>query len=158
MTDSAIRHEVVVQASREQAFLYFVDRVNDWWPTDHSIGSVARNDVVIEPSVGGIVYEVGDDGSRCQWGEVVTWDPPARLAVAWMISPSWQFDPDRSNASEYTVDFEEIDASETRVVLVHSHFERHGAGGDQLRAAVDGPGGWPLLLTNLTEIAARVSN
>lgn len=158
MTTTTIRHEVVVSTTQDRAFTTFVERINEWWPSDHSINTVARADVVIEPRVGGSVYEVGEDGSRCRWGQVLTWDPPGRLTVAWMISPACQFEPDLSKASEYTVELVPTSDAETRVTLVHSHLDRHGEGGDQLRAAVDGPGGRPQLMANLAAIVAETTS
>jgi uncharacterized protein YndB with AHSA1/START domain len=39
--------------------------------------------------------ERGDDGSECNWGRVLAWDPPHRLLVTWQINGQWQYDLDR---------------------------------------------------------------
>ena len=48
---------------------------------------------VLEGRVGGGWYELGEDGSRCEWGKVLVWDPPRRVVITWQITAQWQFDP-----------------------------------------------------------------
>ncbi|MDT4939170.1 MAG: hypothetical protein QOG80_2841, partial [Pseudonocardiales bacterium] len=52
-----------------------------------------------------------------------------------------------------TVSFTPSDAG-TRVVLVHSNLDAHGAGWQQLRDSVSGAGGWPDLLRRYADVTA----
>ncbi len=86
------------------------------------------------------------DGTECEWGQVLVWDPPKRLVFAWQITPEWKYQPDLAQSSEVEVRFTPLDEGATRVDLEHRHFERHGVGGDTMRAGVDTPEGWTGLL------------
>jgi hypothetical protein len=57
------------------------------------MGHSPQKAVVIEPRTRGRWYEIGEDGSKCDWGEVLAWEPPARLLLAWRIGADWRFDP-----------------------------------------------------------------
>ena len=65
--------------------------------------------------------------------------------LAWHLNADWQFDPDPALASEIEVTFAPEGDGATRVELVHRNLERH-ARGEDIRAAVDGDGGWNGLL------------
>lgn len=81
-------------------------------------------------------------------GRVLTFDPPHVLAFSWDIGPDWQIVADLDGTSTVEVTFEALaeEEGQTRVVLVHRHIERHGAGWEILRDGVDAPDGWPLYL------------
>jgi uncharacterized protein YndB with AHSA1/START domain len=144
-THEAVRRAITVEAPAEKAFRVFTERFDGWWPRSHSIGDADMEEAIIESREGGRWYERGVDGSTCDWGEVLAWDPPHRLLLSWRIGGDWQLDPDTSHASEIEVTFTpEGDA--TRVQIEHRHFERHGATAEALREAVGGEGGWNGLL------------
>jgi uncharacterized protein YndB with AHSA1/START domain len=50
---------------------------------------------MIEPHVGGRWYEKGVDGSECDWGTVLAWEPPHRVVVTWQINGEWPTIPTR---------------------------------------------------------------
>jgi len=66
-------------------------------------------EAVLEPREGGRWYERDVDGSECDWGTVLTFQPPERLVVTWQINSHLQYDPDRPRASEVEVLFTEKD-------------------------------------------------
>ena len=139
-TDSTVRREVTVNATPERAFAVFTEGFDTWWPRSHHIAPAEMAKAVIEPQQGGRWYEVGVDGTRCDWGEVLAYDPPHRLALEWRIGGAWAMETDPAAVSEIHVTFTpEGDA--TRVTLEHRHLERHTAA-EALRGAVGSEGGW----------------
>jgi hypothetical protein len=94
--------------------------------------------VVLEPSVGGRIYERTADGTEIDWGEITAWDEPRRLAYLWHIRR------DRADATDVEISFVPLDADTTRVDIVHSGWERLGAEGPAWRDA--NAGGWNGLL------------
>ena len=65
---------IVVPCSQQMAFDIFITRVGSWWPLDKNSvsamnGAVAKQ-VVIEPRLGGKVYEIAHDDTRHDWGSV----------------------------------------------------------------------------------------
>jgi uncharacterized protein YndB with AHSA1/START domain len=151
VTLEAVRREVTVQASPERAFAVFTERFDSWWPRSHKIGAADMAEAIVEPRAGGRWYERDADGSECDWGEVLAWEPPHRLVLSWHISSDWSYDPDPAHASEIEVTFT-AEGDATRVQIVHHHFERHAAGGDEMRATVgNDAGGWGGLLKLYSE-------
>ncbi len=137
---AAVRKTVTVKASPERAFRVFTEGIDTWWPRTHHIGKSPSTGGFLEGRVGGRCYSTHEDGSECDWGSVLVWEPPRRLVIAWQVTPSWGYEPDLAKASEVEVRFTPEGDGQTRVDLEHRHFERHGAGGDTMRNAVDG--GW----------------
>lgn len=155
MSIEAVRRSVEVAAPVDRAFDVFVDRIGDWWPARHAIGVVPKATARMERGQGGRVLEIGTDGSECQWGTILTWEPPHRLVIAWQITARWSAEPDLSRASEYEVRFVALDEARTRVHLEHRHLDRHGDGGGSMRAAVDGPDGWSGVLAHFARLASH---
>jgi uncharacterized protein YndB with AHSA1/START domain len=150
---AAVRQSVLVQAPPERAFEVFTTGMSSWWPLDsHSIGERPMVAAVIEPRTGGRWYERGDDGSECDWGEVLAWEPPHRVVLAWRLSTEWAFDP--TIHTEIEVRFEPQDGGSTRVVLEHRGLDAYGEKAAEMRETFGSDGGWAGLLRSFAEAAA----
>ncbi len=141
---TVVRKTVVVEASRERCFEVFTTRFDTWWPREHHIGGVDMAEAVMERREDGRWYERGVDGSECDWGRVLAYEPPSRLVLAWQINGQWQYDP--SLVTEVEVTFTALDARRTEVSLEHRNLDRFGADADAMRAAFTSDGGWNGLL------------
>jgi uncharacterized protein YndB with AHSA1/START domain len=138
-----------------RAFDVFTAGFDRWWPRDHHIGKSPMTRAVIEPRVGGRCYSEQEDGTDCDWGSVLAWEPPRRIVLAWQITSEWSFEPDLAKSSEVEVTFTEEPGGVTRVDLEHRHLERHGAGAQRMRDGVDSANGWGLVLQLFLEEAER---
>jgi uncharacterized protein YndB with AHSA1/START domain len=141
-----VRKTITVNADARRAFDVFTAGFDSWWPRTHHIGKGTLARAVIETREGGRCYGKETDGTECPWGQVLVWDPPRRLVLAWQIDGNWQYQPDLAQSSEVEVQFIAEGAGTTRVVLEHRRLERHGADAEKIRTGVDGPGGWTGLL------------
>jgi uncharacterized protein YndB with AHSA1/START domain len=151
-TIAPVRYSVTVPISAQRAFTLFTEGFNTWW-IGHRIGEAEMAEAVIEPRVDGRWYERGVDGTECDWGKVLVFDPPERLVLTWQLNCQYKYDPDLAHASEVEVLFTEENGL-TRVALEHRYIERLGIGGDELAAGVSGEGGWPGILELYAKAAA----
>lgn len=151
ISPAPVRKSVHVRAAPERAFETFSAGIEHWWPRSHSIGSSPIVRAVIEPEAGGRWYEQGEDGSECDWGKVLVWEPPTLLVLAWQIDGEWKYRPDL--VTEVEVRFTPEDGG-TRVDLEHRNLDRLGAAGEATRAAFDSPGGWSGMLETMATLAA----
>jgi uncharacterized protein YndB with AHSA1/START domain len=151
---AAVRRTITVAASQQRAFDVFTAQFGKWWPRDYQIGPSPMTDFIMESKVGGRWYELDKDGSQCDTGRVLAFEPPARLVLAWQLNEQWQYDPDPSHASEVEVRFIAEGPSQTRVELEHRGFERHAAGAESVRASMDAPNGWTFVLEIFGRYAA----
>ena len=149
-----VRKVVNVQAPQAVAWRVFTEKMGAWWPLAYyKIGKANAVDAVIEPRVGGRWYERGDDGSRCQWGSVLAWEPHSRLVLSWDIDADWQYDP--TLKTEIEVRFDADGSERTRVELEHRHLDRYRARRDQMRRIFDTEGDWGKLLEMFARVAAE---
>jgi hypothetical protein len=146
-TMDTVQKSITVDVSQERAFEVFTSGMTSWWPlATHHIGERDPNEVVIEPRAGGRWFERAADGSECDWGRIVAWEPPGRVVFGWHLGPEWKYDPDPAMATEVEVQFVAETPTRTRVELEHRGFEVHGDRADELRIPVAGEGGWGGLL------------
>jgi uncharacterized protein YndB with AHSA1/START domain len=143
-TQTAVRRTFTVEDPIEHAFDVFTNGFDRWWPRGHHLGEADLDVAVIEPFAGGRWYERGADGSECEWGEVVAWEPPARVELTWTITPAWTATTDPRRASTVEVRFFPESATSTRVEFEHRDFERLGDGWESMRDGVSS--GWPSIL------------
>ena len=139
-----VRKSIVVKADAAHAFEVFTARISNWWPRSHSVGASPQTSVVMEPRSGGRWYEIGQDGSQCNWGKVLAFEPPSRLLLAWQINGDWKYDPDL--VTEVEVKFTSLGGGETRVELEHRNIERFGDKAETMRSAIDSEGGWSAIV------------
>ena len=133
-----VHRSFTVKATPERAFDVFTAGIHRWWPRTHSIGASPQTMAVIEPRVGGRWYEIGEDGSECPWGDVVTWEPPGRLVLAWRINAEFKFDP--ALHTEVEVRFTAEGPNATRVEFEHRLLENMGERAAAVRESLNG--GW----------------
>jgi uncharacterized protein YndB with AHSA1/START domain len=150
-TIPAVERSVTVNASAEKAFSVFTEQFANWWPAGYNINPNGFAGAYIEPRVGGRWFERAPDGTECDWGRVLAWDPPGRVLLSWQLTGTWEFDPDPEHASEVEVRFIAEGQSVTRVEVVHSKFER-GVDGEKLADGVGADGGWGTLLGRFTDL------
>jgi uncharacterized protein YndB with AHSA1/START domain len=142
-TIEAIRKTLALDCTVEQAFRTFTDGIGGWWPVQtHSIsvmedGSGAPETVILEPRVGGRLFERTTDGRECEWGSVLAWEPPDRLVLEWRVNPEMP-------ATEIEVRFAP-EGGGTRVDLEHRGWESYPADlGPENRAGYNE--GWEAVL------------
>jgi uncharacterized protein YndB with AHSA1/START domain len=146
--------EVTVPVDPARAFDLYVARPGRTHPGNGLSGSPEA--IVYEPFVGGRWYERASDGSEHDWGRVVSWDPPHRLGLVWMVGVQdgrWVYDSNPEHASRVDLTFEAIGAGQTLVRVVHTGFEAHGAGAASIRDGVTP--GWQEDLQDLRNAAER---
>lgn len=110
----------------ETAFDIWARRTSLWWPHGHSVSGEAGLTVTFEPGPGGRIYERTPAGAEHDWGEVLVWEPPHRLAYLWHL----RFD--RADATEVEVTFA-AEGGGTAVSIVHRGWERLGDKGAERR-------------------------
>ena len=133
-----IRLAFDVDCSPEHAFAVWTADIDRWWPADHTVTGTDDLRVVLEPRVGGRIFERTTDGVEHDWGEVTAWEPPGRLVYLWHLRR------DRADATEVEIRFLAVDGARTRVEIEHRGWEALGAEGEAWRDR--NHGGWATLL------------
>ena len=144
ITPAAIRRSLLVRATPERAFEVFTAGMDRWWPRQHTIGKSPLKRAVVEPFVGGRWYGEGEDGSQDEWGDVLVWDPPARLVLAWRINADWVCDPNL--LTEVDLRFTPSGDGQTQVEFEHRNLERFGDSDAAVRTRGMMEGGWGSIL------------
>jgi len=138
-----VKKSLVVPASQKRAFEVFTAGFGRWWPKTHSIGASPLKLAVMESKAGGRWYGQLEDGSQAEWGDVLAWEPPARVLLAWRIGADWRYDP--SLLTEVEVTFA-AEGEGTRVTLEHRLLENMGAEAAAVRELFSSDSGWSGLL------------
>jgi uncharacterized protein YndB with AHSA1/START domain len=99
-----LRVSFEVDCPAQHAFEVWTSEISRWWPTEHTVTGKQALDIVLEPRVGGRIYERTAGGAELDWGEITEWKPPRRIASRW----------------------HERRRRRTRVVIEHQGWERLG--------------------------------
>lgn len=134
-----------VSCPPERAFDLWTARTSMWWPTSHTISARPDVEVVIEPSVGGRIYERTPDGEEHDWGQVTGWDPPSRISYLWHLRQ------DRADATEVEITFAAAARTGTRMSIIHRGWDALGARGADQRKL--NQRGWTRLLPHFQAAA-----
>jgi uncharacterized protein YndB with AHSA1/START domain len=151
---NVVRKALSVNLPIARVFAAFTQNMAAWWPATHHIAKQAFTEITVEPRPGGRWFEVAADGSECDWGRVLAWEPPNRVVFSWHLQADWNFDPNPEKASEVEVRFFADAADKTRVELEHRKLERHGESWEKVRTGVDSPGGWTAILEHFAKAVA----
>lgn len=130
---------VVVNRSAEVAFKTFTEGIASWWPIDemHSIGEDKVDTVIFEDRAGGRVYELWKDGHQEPWADILVWEPPQRVVLAWHPNP------EATVSTEVEVSFSE-EGETTRVTVEHRNWHVLGDRAQEMRDQY--ASGWPGVL------------
>jgi uncharacterized protein YndB with AHSA1/START domain len=149
---NSVKKSINIQAAQDIVWRVFTEKMRTWWPLAYyKIGKANAIDAVIEPFLGGRWYERGDDGSTCDWGTVLVWEPYSRLVLSWDISADFQYDPNLK--TELELRFIPEGRNGTRVELEHRYLDRYGARRDEMRRIYDSEGDWGKLLQSFAQAA-----
>ena len=143
-----IKKQLTVNASIDKAFRVFTANMTTWWPKMHHIGKSPLKECVVEPRVEGRWFEICEDGSQCNWGKVLAWDPPNLLVLAWQLNGNFEYDA--ALVTEVVVKFTALSATQTRVDFEHRDVDKIGAAGTS--GMMDQ--GWGQILDSFAGVAA----
>lgn len=150
ISPAPVRKSVTVKADIARAFEVFTAGMTRWWNPSNKIGPADFREAVIEPRVGGRWYEIDTDGSECDWGRVLAWDPPHRILIDWQISGEWAFDP--SLHTEFEVRFSAVEGGGTLVEVEHRNLERFGEAAGEISSTFKSEGGFAGMLKTYKKV------
>jgi len=149
-TDS-LRCDVIVGLNPASSFEKFRHDIAHWWPREYTYAGDVIEDIFFEGRKGGILWERGPEGFRCDLARVLRWVPPEKMILRWHISPSHRPEPDPARASEVEIRFLANSSGGTRIELEHRNFSNHGSGAEEYRARMASDTGWPFILRRFAE-------
>lgn len=142
-----LRLSYVIDCPVEHAFEVWTTRLSTWWPTGHSASGDPATTVVLEPRLGGRIFERTSDGTEIDWGEITRWSPPSRLGYVWHIGR------ERADATDVELSFIDLGEGRTRLEIEHTGWERLGTEGVAWREA--NTNGWDSMIPGYLAAAAR---
>jgi len=135
-----------VECPSAHAFMVWTTRFDAWWPRDHTVTGNADL-VVLEPGLGGRIFERAVDGKEHEWGVVTTWDPPRELGYRWHLGA------DPASATEVSIRFVPEGDARTHVEIEQRGWERLGDAAADWRTR--NQAGWDTLLPHFEAAAAK---
>jgi len=124
-SDLVIRKSVTVPLSQKAAFKLFTEGMGTWWPAiTHSVAASSEARAVMDPGLGGQIYEESANGT-VTWGTITTWDAPKGFSTTW--HPGYGVEL----ATQLTLRFIAEGPTTTRVELEHRGWEVHGESAEE---------------------------
>lgn len=111
--EKVVTKSIIVERDIESAFRVWTERINEWWPANHSISGDPKTQVFIETKVGGRFFERTPHGLEYEWGRVVIWEPPYYLAYTWYLGSSQEL------PTRVEVRFVTLGENKTRIEIEH---------------------------------------
>jgi len=149
--DDIVHARIAIGLPPASAFEKFRHDLARWWPREYTYSGEGMEDLFLEGRKGGVFWERGPEGFRCDLGRVLRWVPPERILLRWHISPSHRPEPDPEHASEVEIRFLPDNSGGTRIELEHRAFTRHGAGAAEYCTRMGSETGWPFILKRFAE-------
>jgi hypothetical protein len=149
--DDVANAHVIVDLSPAAAFEKFRHDITRWWPREYTYSGDSLEDLFLEGRKGGVFWERGPEGFRCDLARVMRWMPPDRMIVRWHISSSHRPEPDPEHASEVEIRFVPDGGAGTRIEVEHRAFSKHGTGGAEYCARMGSDTGWSFILQRFAE-------
>jgi uncharacterized protein YndB with AHSA1/START domain len=152
-----IRETTVVPLDPQRAFDLFTRQMEAWWPLDQYSrvvnerreSNVHVTRLEFQAELGGAILEHTSDGTVLPWGEVMEWDPPNRVVMAWR--PHSEPEP----PTELDVTFRRTEGG-TTVETEHRGWERLSPGFREAMYDVY-VRGWVMTLGRFAAAASRLS-
>jgi len=119
----SLRLSYELECSVGHAFGIWTTRFATWWPKGHSASGDPDTHVVLEPRLGGRIFERTPSGLEIDWGEITVWSPPSRLSYRWHLGR------DGSEATDVELSFVDLGDGRTRLDIVQTGWERLGPQG-----------------------------
>jgi uncharacterized protein YndB with AHSA1/START domain len=138
-----LRLRFQVDCPADRAFDVWTRRISTWWPVSHSVSGERGLQIVLEPRIGGRIFERTASGQEHDWGEITLWEPPHRLGYVWFLRQ------DRADATDVEIRFQSVDVSTTLVEIIHAGWQRLGTRGPGAREV--NHAGWSGLLPHFIQ-------
>ena len=107
-----------------------------------TVSGQATSTVVLEPGVGGRIFERSSTGTEYDWGIVTSWDPPHQLSYLWHLGR------EPGDATAVEIRFEATEDQHTLIEIRHQGWERLASDPDLWRER--NQIGWKTLLPHFT--------
>ena len=138
MTIAPINQSITINAKPAKCFELFTTHIGNWWPKDQTLSKGPYKTLVIEPKVGGRWYETDSTDKVLPWGDVLAWEPPHRVLLAWRLNTSFAYEP--SLMTEVEITFQDLGGGKTQLALEHRDLEKLGKDSEKFVSMLSG--GW----------------
>ena len=140
-----LRMSFEVGCGQAHAFDVWTNRIDLWWPADHTATGEDGLTITLEPRLGGRIFQRDPAGLEIDWGEVTEFEPPSLLGYRWHLRR------DRADATDVRIRFVPVETDRTRVDIEHVGWDRLGTDATVWRQRHQQ--GWDTLLPHFVKAA-----